>query len=73
MIKLQPGIISGIRSAESADELGFYLQQAIKLESDIVMMTKDGIDTGKPGGICWIAGCPAAGDESSRARRVVEL
>ena len=36
MIKLQPGIISGIRSASSADELGVYLQSAIKLEHSTI-------------------------------------
>ena len=46
-------------------------KQAIKLESDIVMMTKDGIDTGKLGGIGPIAGRPAAGDEDPRSRRVI--
>jgi len=36
MIKLQPGIISSIRSASSADELGVYLQSAIKLEHSTI-------------------------------------
>ena len=36
MIKLQPGIISGIRSASNADELGVYLQSAIKLEHSTI-------------------------------------
>jgi hypothetical protein len=36
MIKLQPGIISGIRSASSADELGVYLQNAIMLEHSTI-------------------------------------
>ena len=36
MIKLRPEIISGIRSAASADELGVYLQSAIKLEHSTI-------------------------------------
>jgi hypothetical protein len=36
MIKLQPGIISGIRSAASADELGVYLQKAVELEHSTI-------------------------------------
>lgn len=36
MIKLQPGIISGIRAATSADELGVYLQNAIELEHSTI-------------------------------------
>jgi hypothetical protein len=36
MIKLQPGIISGIRAATNADELGVYLQSAIKLEHSTI-------------------------------------
>src|SRR2546429_7258401 len=36
MIKLQPGIISGIRAASSADELGVYLQNAIELEHSTI-------------------------------------
>lgn len=36
MIKLQPEIISGIRSASSADELGYYLQKAVELEHSTI-------------------------------------
>lgn len=36
MIKLQPGIISGIRAATSAEELGVYLQSAIELEHSTI-------------------------------------
>ena len=36
MIKLQPGIISGIRAASSAEELGVYLQSAIELEHSTI-------------------------------------
>jgi hypothetical protein len=36
MIKLQPGIISGIRAAASADELGVYLQKAVELEHSTI-------------------------------------
>ncbi len=36
MIKLQPGIIDGIRAAASADELGDYLQSAIELEHSTI-------------------------------------
>jgi hypothetical protein len=36
MIKLQPGIIEGIRAAASADELGVYLQSAIELEHSTI-------------------------------------
>lgn len=36
MIKLQPGIISGIRAAGSADELGVYLQSAVELEHSTI-------------------------------------
>jgi hypothetical protein len=36
MIKLRPEIISGIRSASSADELGVYLQNAIMLEHSTI-------------------------------------
>ncbi len=36
MIKLQPGIINGIRAAASAEELGVYLQNAIKLEHSTI-------------------------------------
>jgi hypothetical protein len=36
MIKLNPEIISGIRSASNADELGVYLQNAIMLEHSTI-------------------------------------
>lgn len=36
MIKLQPGIIGGIRAAASADELGVYLQKAVELEHSTI-------------------------------------
>jgi hypothetical protein len=36
MIKLQPGIISGIRAATNADELGVYLQNAVELEHSTI-------------------------------------
>lgn len=36
MIKLQPGIISGIRAATTADELGVYLQNAVELEHSTI-------------------------------------
>ncbi|HSE19178.1 MAG TPA: ferritin-like protein [Pyrinomonadaceae bacterium] len=36
MIKLRPEIISGIRSAATADELGVYLQNAIMLEHSTI-------------------------------------
>jgi hypothetical protein len=36
MIKLQPGIISGIRATSCGDELGTYLQNAIKLEHSTI-------------------------------------
>src|ERR1041385_2021281 len=36
MIKLNPEIISGIRSASNADELGVYLQKAIMLEHSTI-------------------------------------
>jgi len=36
MIKLQPGIISGIRAAASADELAVYLQKAVELEHSTI-------------------------------------
>ncbi len=36
MIKLQPDIISGIRSASTPDELGTYLQSAIELEHSTI-------------------------------------
>lgn len=36
MIKLQPGIISGIRETTSADELGVYLQSAVELEHSTI-------------------------------------
>ena len=36
MIKLQPGIISGIRAAGSPDELGIYLQNAVELEHSTI-------------------------------------
>lgn len=36
MIRLQPGIITGIRAATNADELGIYLQKAIELEHSTI-------------------------------------
>jgi hypothetical protein len=36
MIKLQPGIISGIRAATTGDELGIYLQNAVELEHSTI-------------------------------------
>lgn len=36
MIKLQPGIIEGIRAASTPEELGFYLQSAIELEHSTI-------------------------------------
>jgi ferritin-like protein len=36
MIKLQPGIISGIRAASTPEELGVYLQNAIELEHSTI-------------------------------------
>jgi ferritin-like protein len=36
MIKLQPGIISGIRAATSPEELGVYLQNAVELEHSTI-------------------------------------
>ncbi len=36
MIKLRPEIISGIRSARNADELGIYLQNAVELEHSTI-------------------------------------
>lgn len=36
MIKLQPGIISGIRAASTGNELGIYLQNAVELEHSTI-------------------------------------
>lgn len=36
MIKLKPGIISGIRAAATGDELGVYLQNAVELEHSTI-------------------------------------
>lgn len=36
MIKLQPGIIDGIRAASTPDELGTYLQSAVELEHSTI-------------------------------------
>ena len=49
MIKLQPGIISGIRAATSADELWVYLQNAIELEHSTIPPYLTAMFSLKPG------------------------
>jgi rubrerythrin len=49
MIKLKPEIISGIRAATSADEIGVYLQNAIELEHSTIPPYLTAMFSLKPG------------------------